>query len=89
MKVLNLFGEEQEYPDVDKFGREHLGKIQKLKKKMGYRLSVGERKCKNCKSHRVSRYHDKTYHKCERIGYSHSEATDIRLKNVCDHWETE
>ena len=85
--MINLFGQEQKYPEVGKDNRIHLGRIQKIKKRMGYRFSVGERKCKNCKSHQVSEYHDKTYHKCERIGYSHSEATDIRLKNVCDYWE--
>ena len=84
----NLFGEAQEYP-ITSDGKTHLGKIQKLKKSMGYRLSSGERKCKNCVSKCRLNYHDKTYYKCERIGFSNSEATDIRLKNVCDYWEAE
>ena len=79
----NLFGVDQEYPTQEK-----LGKIQKLKKEMGYRLSSGGHKCKNCVSIRRFDYHDKTYYKCERIGFSNSEATDIRLKNVCDYWAT-
>lgn len=63
------------------------GPYQILKAKMNYREGTKTQCCAKCRKHRAFDYHDKTYHKCELIGFSHSEATDIRLKNVCDRWE--
>lgn len=35
--------------------------------------------CKTCKHLLTGEWHDKTYHKCELYGLSHSEATDWRV----------
>jgi hypothetical protein len=59
-----------------------------MKRTMGYRQTTAKEKCcKFCKQKRTFDYHNKNYHKCMLIGISHSEATDIRLRNVCDRFE--
>jgi len=64
-----------------------VGPIQKLKAHLKYREGTKTKCCGTCSQHRAFDYHEKIYHKCMQIGFSHSEATDIRLKNVCDRWE--
>lgn len=82
MKVINLFGETVDYPQPRQRG------YKGIKQSLGYRKSNDKiRRCKNCKHLRGFRYHDKNYYKCALIGYSHSEATDIRLNHVCNAFE--
>lgn len=66
-----------------------IGTRQKLKAQMGYREGTKERCCKNCRHSVCFDYHDKNYYKCLLIGVSCSAATDIRLKNLCNRWESE
>lgn len=55
-----------------------------------YRLSDSKtRRCKFCR-HRVQVWgNTRQYHKCRLIGITSSEATDIRLRNVCILWDME
>ena len=51
--------------------------------KEGYR-------CKNCRYFKSFYYNDKHYFKCEKLGITNSEATDIRKKDVaCWLYESE
>ena len=84
MKGINLFGVEQEYPEDE---NKHLSKYQIFKKRNHYRDATDNKKCKTCKSRRTYACHNKYYHKCRLLGDSNSQATDIRLKKVCDKWE--
>jgi hypothetical protein len=46
--------------------------------------------CKTCKHCVCAHYHGRNYYKCELWIVSHSEATDIRLKNpACNKYERE
>ena len=46
-----------------------------------------EHRCANC-IHLIANKRDRTYYKCEVMGLSASEATDIRLKDIaCKRWE--
>ena len=48
------------------------------------------KRCGDCKYHHRFDYNYKYYHKCEKLGISNSEATDIRLKDVaCNLYEEE
>jgi hypothetical protein len=63
------------------------GKYQKMRYENKYRRArkdEGNRLCKNCKHHYVTAHNDKFFHKCELIGFSFSEYTDIRLSFTCD-----
>lgn len=53
-----------------------------------YRLSKDTNKCKNCLYLTSGGGNVRGYYKCELIGVSNSSATDIRLKNVCDKWDS-
>ena len=87
MKSLNLFGEMQ---DVNFEQPKKLGKIQKIKQRNGFRIAPNKTtSCRFCKLLIKVDYHGKTYYKCDLIGTSHSEATDIRLKNTCNKFEHE
>jgi len=52
-----------------------------------YRHSESDKKCKNCSNLIKKRQNMKNYYKCALLGVSRSSATDIRLNNVCDHYE--
>ena len=52
-----------------------------------YRKCLEENMCGSCKYLHCFEYHDKRYYKCELIGFSKSEATDIRKSYVCDKFE--
>ena len=82
MKTVNLFGEVVDIvPDKPK------SIYQQFKRANNYRLyTIKSISCKTCKHLSGFDYHNKRYYKCELIGISHSEATDIRLKNVCNKW---
>ncbi len=43
-------------------------------------------RCKNCK-HFIRKEYAKRYFKCELLGDTRSEATDIKANNVCDLYE--
>lgn len=83
-KMLNLFGEDQE-PD-----KKVTGHFKTWRQRNGYKKSVSfEKQCRICRHLRTFEYHDKNYHKCGLQGVSHSEASDIRLGNVCNLFERE
>lgn len=78
----DLFGDEiREAPPPAR------GIIQKRKALLKYRAGTAAQCCGNCANHIKTDHHYKTYHKCALVGMSHSTATDIRLKCVCDCWE--
>ena len=83
---LNLFGEEQPYIPEKDFSKESI--YQRFKRINHYGLADHpDLSCKNCVNRRSFDYHGKYYHKCDLIGFSHSESTDIRLRNCCDKFE--
>ena len=81
-KTLNLFGDMQEIDPVS----EPKSKYQRFKSMYHYRESIGAERCKNCINCIVINYHNKNYYKCEIMGISNSEASDIRIKMICDRW---
>lgn len=81
-KSLNLFGDMQEIDPAN----EPKSKYQRFKSMYHYRESTGLERCKTCDLCLLSEYHNKNYYKCELMGSSHSDASDIRLKMVCDKW---
>lgn len=88
MEDINLFGEVQKYYEPEK--DVVLSPYQRLKQQMRYRKAnplKGESYCKHCNYCIRMGYHDKVYYKCELIGISNSEATDIRVKNTCDRFK--
>jgi hypothetical protein len=42
--------------------------------------------CRTCSAIAKNMMHGRTYYKCIEMGTSNSEATDIRLRCVCDLW---
>ncbi len=85
MKTVNLFGETVEV--IPKINRSQ-SSYQRFKILNHYGKVIGGfKRCKTCDHHRVFEYHDKYYHKCELLGISNSEATDIRVSYVCDKWK--
>lgn len=60
---------------------------QKWKIENKYRKAENkEKRCKNC-IHRFTRYRQRYYYKCELLGISSCDATDIRLSDVCNNFE--
>jgi len=86
MKNLDLFGGETE----NHFPKEktYVGPYRKFKTDSNYRLGTPEKRCKNC-DNRFSGGTREMYWKCKFMGNTASEATDIRLKNVCNLWKKE
>lgn len=82
----NLFNENVDV-DVSLKSFRQLGYTQKFKRLNNYRLGTADKCCKNCENRISGEYHNKNYHKCKLLGFSNSEATDIRLKNVCNQHE--
>ena len=80
-KSINLFGELQE---MDVSAPKSV--YQRFKSMNHYRESTGHSRCKNCLYLLKMEYHGKNYYKCELMGVSNSEATDIKLKMVCNKW---
>lgn len=79
MGQFDLFGNEVEIKPFIK------SKQTKLTIKTKFRLHHGYKKgfrCKKCAYFNKFRYHGKNYYKCDKVGISHSSATDIRLKDV-------
>ena len=83
MKTVNLFGETV---DVISKPRGYQSSYQRFRSLNQYRKSDSNQQCKNCKYHHACGYHNKIYHKCELLGISNSEATDIRVSFVCNKW---
>lgn len=80
--MINLFGEEQA-PD-----KKVIGVYKVWRARNGYKKSLSfEKQCRICKHMRGFEYHKKNYYKCVLQGISQSEASDIRLGNVCDLFE--
>ena len=83
MKQIDIYGNEVEAEDLLPPTRETLK--EKFRRKYGY---LDGKYCKDCKYHHRFDYHYKYYHKCEKLGISNSEATDIRLKDIaCNLYE--
>ena len=82
--MIDLFGNDYTPPE-NKSSNE--SGYQFFKRRFHYRKSDGIKKCGNCQHHVSGKYTTKMLHKCEILGLSHSEATDIRLRNVCDKHE--
>lgn len=81
LKQLDIFGGEI---DVKKINKET--KIKRSIKGMFRNLHGYDKSnyCKNCK-YCICDHRSRRYYKCEKIGQSYSEATDIRLKDyACD-----
>ena len=80
----DLFG--NEYDPAVVFKKKRPGPWQRRKSQLGYRVSMSKyRRCKFCKWLFFWQYSRK-YYKCNSLGASHSCATDIRLRNVCDNF---
>ena len=60
------------------------GRYQKWKYENNDRKSFNEIRCENCKNCVAMTNGYKTYYKCNIMGISNSQATDIRLSYVCD-----
>lgn len=59
---------------------------QAFKHRNNYRKSFEQNTCGNCKHSQRWEYHNKYYWKCELLGFSNSEASDIRKGHICDKW---
>ena len=83
--MINLFGEEIK----DELLKVRMSKYQRIRDEYNYRPGIPElkRSCRYCAKKVKFKYHNKTYYKCTIIGISRSEATDIRLGDMCDKWE--
>ena len=70
---------------------ETIGNAQKETIKSRFRRMYGfddEHKCGTCKHLICNRHNNRNYYKCELMGISASEATDIRLHDTaCKRWE--
>jgi|GEM_PF-3452763 len=79
MKQTSLFGFETNIEDiVTKKTLSKLTKIEKHYNKYGYNENE---KCKTCDKLVRTSYNGKNYYKCKIIGFSHSKATDIKVRN--------
>ena len=77
MKQLDIMGNEVDYFELNKpIIRESIKT--RFRRINGY---LQGKICKECKHLKAFKQHYKTYHKCEKIGITNSEATDIRLKD--------
>lgn len=62
-------------------------KYMMFKLKNNYRKSDNkEKRCATCNYSCYVQY-SKKYYKCKKMGITRSEATDIRINNICDLWE--
>ena len=88
MKQIDIFGNEIDYERTLIITGKRYGKTIKA----NFRNSYGFKKgffCKNCKYFNEYTY-NRTYFKCEKIGITHSSATDIRKKDIaCNLYKEE
>ena len=83
-KITSLFGDPiDEIPPRKKTGFAEI-----FKSKNHYRKSDKSEKCANCKYLHKAHHHGKRYNKCDILGDTRGEATDIRISYVCDLYET-
>lgn len=79
---MDIFGNAIAVDTISKKGSETI--------KSRFRKAYGfddEHFCKDCR-HCIFKERDRRYYKCELMGTSASEATDIRLKDpACSRWE--
>ncbi len=81
--------------EKDLFGNEYRepikpthGKYKKYRARFNYRESeFKDKRCKTCNHVEGYEGNTKTYYKCKLQGASNSEASDIKLKNICNNWE--
>ena len=93
--MLMEIGINMKHPDL--FGgttpvKEEIRSPYKYRKSvMGYRKAKPEEqnRCKNCKHCQIWECRAGRYYKCELIGLSNSEATDVRANGTCNKWEAE
>lgn len=70
--------------DPTPIGDKPKGWVMEKKRRMRYHEAQNdEPSCKTCDHLIKQSYHNKNYYKCELIGISRSESTDIRLKDTC------
>lgn len=85
-KQLDLFGGETDVSKMD-YSRKT---SRKPTIKETFRVMAGfnrEHKCKDC-SHLVAFKYNRTYYKCEKMGITNSDASDIRLSDdSCNFFE--
>jgi hypothetical protein len=77
------------YTQPDLFGGEsRVIKVRASKKDLlNYRKAEGKENCSNCKRSFMVEGGNKNYRKCELIGNSASEATDVSRMCVCGRYE--
>ena len=85
MKQLDIFGNEVDIKKInDEAKKQRFNRLtikETFRKLHGYNKSNCCKDCKYC----ICNHRDKRYYKCEKIGLTNSEATDIRLKDhSCD-----
>ena len=76
--MIDLFGN-----DTNPVTKTRESKYMIHKKKNRYRKATNREKCKTCRF-LIIREFAKRYYKCLKMGISGSQASDIRVNNVCD-----
>ena len=79
MKQIDIFGNEVDLDDIPIPQQKGCKRFKTMQEQYGEFRGF---QCKDCKHCIKYEYHNKTFYKCELWRLSHSEATDIRLKNV-------
>ena len=77
MKQLDVFGNEVDYFELNKIVPKETIK-ERFRRINGY---AQDKFCRDCKYFKMFSYNRKKYYKCEKIGVTQSQATDIRLKD--------
>lgn len=85
MNPINLFGEKDDLKEHKSI----TGYFKKWKFRHNYRKSNTQNKCGNCINSRADMHHNKIYWKCMLMGFSHSEASDIRKSYTCNNYKEE
>lgn len=83
MRQIDIFGNEVSLKDLNQTEPRSIKRV--FRKIYGF---DHDHTCKDCKHLVCNRYNYKNYYKCDLMGITDSEATDIRLKDVaCGMWE--
>lgn len=77
MKQLDILGNEVDYFELNKIVPRETIK-ERFRRVNGY---IQGKFCRDCKHLKTFSYNRKNYYKCEQMGITRSEATDIRLKD--------
>lgn len=87
MIQYDIYGNEVEIEAEENNHFGHLTMKDKFRLKYGF---IPNKECRKCKYIQRLEYNDKHYYKCEKLGITNSEASDIRLKDVaCKLYEEE